>query len=75
MARDSAGPQVSPYCCPTPPQTPESCRAGPKLDHDGACMRMPLQGGVVRDGYKRALFPKVLGGNLVDYYGANHLGI
>jgi len=20
---------VSPYCCPTPPQTPESCRAGP----------------------------------------------
>ena len=23
--------KVSPYCCPTPPQTPESCRAGPKL--------------------------------------------
>lgn len=21
--------EVSPYCCPTPPQTPESCRAGP----------------------------------------------
>jgi len=21
--------EVSPYCCPTPPQTPDSCRAGP----------------------------------------------
>lgn len=22
-------PEVSPYCCPTPPETPESCRQGP----------------------------------------------
>ncbi|CAE7434087.1 TL1 [Symbiodinium sp. KB8] len=29
QGRQPESAEVSPYCCPTPPQTPESCRAGP----------------------------------------------
>lgn len=27
--RFASDPEVAPYCCPTPPETPEQCRAGP----------------------------------------------
>jgi len=27
--RDYSDPEVAPYCCPTPPESPEECRVGP----------------------------------------------
>lgn len=30
--RQAGDPQVAPYCCPTPPESPEACRAGPIKD-------------------------------------------
>merc|ERR1719512_503709 len=27
--RQANHPEVAPYCCPTPPETPEACRVGP----------------------------------------------
>mmetsp|Transcript_12046 Transcript_12046/g.28279 ORF Transcript_12046/g.28279 Transcript_12046/m.28279 type:complete len:388 (-) Transcript_12046:64-1227(-) len=30
--RKAQDPEVAPYCCPTPPESPEACRAGPVKD-------------------------------------------
>mmetsp|Transcript_119877 Transcript_119877/g.339798 ORF Transcript_119877/g.339798 Transcript_119877/m.339798 type:complete len:422 (-) Transcript_119877:106-1371(-) len=32
MGRKPHSPEAAPYCCPTPPQDPEQCRAGPIKD-------------------------------------------
>lgn len=32
VKRPPQDPAVAPYCCPTPPETPEACRAGPIKD-------------------------------------------
>merc|ERR1719221_179720 len=29
QGRHQQDPEVAPYCCPTPPESPEECRAGP----------------------------------------------
>lgn len=48
--------QVSPYCCPTPPQTPDSCRAGPCLGRRWGASRV-FKTKLYQDWYCFILFP------------------